>query len=291
MATIWELDFYSRPVLDDAGKKRWELVICESPQRCDRAYGDLFRFTQFCPADQVNSIWLQGALEAAIAQAPQPPDKVRFFRQQMTNMITRACENLALSPLPSRRTYALNYWLQERFATVYPQMEGYQASQVVPTASVITANPKAPQLLPDALVGDRWAFVNLDFAALAEMSDWEINFGEAFPLELVNLPNTTQIPGLLIFSSRALPIAGWMSGIELAFVTAELQPKPQLIIDTGASDRWIMARLANSNLQAEAQNFEHLKQQAQGVHFLAVQSAPESQTFAGFWLLQALNLA
>ncbi|TRT81769.1 MAG: DUF1092 family protein, partial [Microcystis aeruginosa Ma_AC_P_19900807_S299] len=25
--TIWELDFYSRPVVDENNKKRWELLI------------------------------------------------------------------------------------------------------------------------------------------------------------------------------------------------------------------------------------------------------------------------
>lgn len=28
LAPDWELDFYSRPILDPDGKKRWELLIC-----------------------------------------------------------------------------------------------------------------------------------------------------------------------------------------------------------------------------------------------------------------------
>ena len=27
----WELDFYSRPILEPDGKKRWELLICATP--------------------------------------------------------------------------------------------------------------------------------------------------------------------------------------------------------------------------------------------------------------------
>ena len=27
----WELDYYSRPILEPDGKKRWELLICSTP--------------------------------------------------------------------------------------------------------------------------------------------------------------------------------------------------------------------------------------------------------------------
>ncbi|MFN9645697.1 MAG: Tab2/Atab2 family RNA-binding protein, partial [Cyanobacteriota bacterium] len=27
----WEVDFYSRPVLEPDGRKRWELLICATP--------------------------------------------------------------------------------------------------------------------------------------------------------------------------------------------------------------------------------------------------------------------
>ena len=26
----WELDFYSRPIIESNGKKRWELIICST---------------------------------------------------------------------------------------------------------------------------------------------------------------------------------------------------------------------------------------------------------------------
>jgi hypothetical protein len=57
-------------------------------------------------------------------------------------------------------------------------------------------------------------------------------------------------------------------------------------LETGASDSWILAILRDPALLAEAQNFEQAKQKAQGIHFLAVQSSPESESFAGFWLLK-----
>ena len=33
----WELDFYSRPILEKNGKKRWELLIISTPEISTRA--------------------------------------------------------------------------------------------------------------------------------------------------------------------------------------------------------------------------------------------------------------
>jgi hypothetical protein len=41
---------------------------------------------------------------------------------------------------------------------------------------------------------------------------------------------------------------------------------------------------------AQAKEFEEAKQKAKGVHFLAVQSSPQTESFAGFWLLQEIDL-
>ena len=32
----WELDFYSRPILEADGRKRWELLITSTPNLSDR---------------------------------------------------------------------------------------------------------------------------------------------------------------------------------------------------------------------------------------------------------------
>ncbi len=287
MPTIWELDFYSRPVLDEQKKKVWELLICESPLQVDRPLESLFRYAEFCPSNQVNSAWLKTALQTAIAQADRPPDKIRFFRQAMNNMIMKGCDDLGLPAQLSRRTLALSQWLRERQEQVYAEMEGFQAGNN-PSVSFPTT---AVQRLPDALRGDRWDFVSLEASVLLEMQDWAIDFGEAFPLNLAGIHPTTLVPGLRIFSSRALPLAAWMAGLELACVRFDSGPPPLLILETGVSDRWALAGLPTSTLQTEAQNFEAAKQQANQVHFLAVQSDPQSETFAGFWLLQEVNLA
>jgi hypothetical protein len=69
MGTIWELDFYSRPILDEQQKKQWEVLICESPQSPRKLPESLFRYSQFCPSSTVNSVWLKEAIQAAIAES------------------------------------------------------------------------------------------------------------------------------------------------------------------------------------------------------------------------------
>ena len=290
MAMIWELDFYSRPVLDEDQKKLWEVLICESPTDLAAQADELFRYAEFLLNSEVNSLRLRQAIEQAISQAieqgKKPPDKIRFFRRQMNNMIMKACEEAGLPAYASRRTLTVSQWLDQRSQDYYPTLPHYQAGS---NPSVNLPPPK-PQQLPDALVGERWSFVSLEASAFAEMSDWEISFSEVFPLSMFDLQPETPIPGLIIYSSRALPLAAWMSGLEMAFLRFNAQP-PQLILETGASDAWILANLPSTDLQAEAKAFESAKQQSAKIHFLAVQTNPESEAFAGFWLMQELNLA
>jgi RNA-binding protein Tab2/Atab2 len=286
MTIIWELDFYSRPVVDDSQKKLWEVLICESPLDISTQTDDLFRYAAFVPSTEVNSVRLKVVLEQAIAEAASPPGKIRFFRRQMNNMITKACEEVGIPAYASRRTLAINQWIEQRQQDYYPTLPNYQAGGN-PT---VTLPPPKPQPLPDALVGERWSFVSLEASAFDEMSEWEIGFGEAFPLSMFGLKPDTPVPGLIIYSSRALPLAAWMSGLELAFLRFNQTP-PQLVLETGASDAWILANLPKPDLQAEVKAFEAAKQTTQQIHFVAVQANPESDAFAGFWLLQQLNLA
>ncbi|MDZ8226014.1 Tab2/Atab2 family RNA-binding protein [Nostoc sp. ChiVER01] len=286
MGSIWEIDFYSRPILDDNQKKVWEVLVCESALDISTKVDSLFHYAQYCPSTQVNSGWLRTALQEAINQAGKAPIKIRFFRRQMNNMITKACQDLGIPAQPSRRTLVLNQWLEQRMEEVYPQETGYQGGA---NPSVRLEKP-LPQRLPDALEGQQWVFVTLDAADLAEMPEWEIGFGEAFPIELAKVSPETRIPGILIFSPRALPLAGWMSGLELAFLRFDTSVEARLLLETGVTESWIVANIKKPQLLAEAKGFEEAKQKANGVHFIGVQSDPKAEAFAGFWLLQEVNL-
>jgi hypothetical protein len=246
----------------------------------------VFRYSKFLSSSEVNSISLKEAIDEAIAEAGAPPSRIRYFRYQMQNMILRACDEAGIPARPSRRTVALQRWLSDRTQTVYPQMEGYTSA---PSPSV-AAPPPSPQPLPDALLGQQWAFVTLEAAAFADLPEWEIGFGEAFSLDIAEVDANTPIPGLLIFSPRATALAAWMSGLELAYWRIEDSKTPQIILETGAADSWILAGLTNPALVAEAKAFDAAKAKANQVHFIGIQDSPDSESFAGFWLLQELNL-
>ena len=280
MGSVWELDFYSRPVLDDNQKKRWEVLICDGAQSVSD--GAEVRYSKFLSNQQVNSIELRDALKEAIEQAGESPSRIRFFRYQMQNMIKRACGELGLPARLSRRTLILQSWLDDRQTNFYPQQPGYQASKAASTVQPVeVARP-----LPDALMGERWAMVSLPAKAFADMPEWDIGFGEAFPLAIAGISPDTMVPGILIFSERALPLAGWMSGLELAYLDVQIGQISQLLLETGSNDTWIMAGLNKPELKQEAERFMAAREQANQVHFVAIQDNPESESFAGFWLMQ-----
>ena len=288
--TTWELDFYSRPILDENKKKRWEVLICERPAGIDSNIDDLFRFSKFCASSTVNSVWLRETIEEAIAKAPTQPDRICFFRRQMTNMITKGCTDAGLAVNISRNTLALDRWLSQRMEDTYPTMEGYNAN----SNPSVSYPPSQPQPLPDALLGEKWTIVSLEAAALTEMSEWDISFGSGFPLQLTDVADDTLIPGLIIYSSRAKPLAAWMSGLELS--SLNYQPSmgkipARLVLETGSAEAWIISPLSSDGLKQEAQNFETAKKAADDVHFIAIQAGPDSESFAGFWLLKELLLA
>lgn len=265
-------------------KKIWELLVCDAQRK--------FEFTKVCSGSQANARWLQEALTEALPLWRQEnalseqdfPERIRFFRRSMKSIIPRACDALEIPSQPSRRTFAVYQWLREREQTVYPQHPGYQPMMAAP----VTFEPTLPKPLPDALLGESWRLVTLKLSAFADMGEWEIAFGEGVPLEQLNLPADTLIPGLLIFSERSTPLAAWMSGLELACLKLERKPKPQLLLETGLSDRWIIAFLNDPQLVEEIEEFERTKQAAQQVHFVAIQSSPDSEKFAGFWLMQEM---
>lgn len=285
--TVWELDFYSRPILDEQGKKLWEVLICESSTSIERSPATLFKYAEYCPSTSVNSLWLREAIEKAIAEAATTPKKIRFFRRQMNNMIVKACEDAGISPVPSRRTYALNQWLAQRLVDVYPQAEGFDLKTA--NATSVQYPPLNAIPLPDAVKGDRgdkWTFVSLSAADFDDMQDWEIAFQESFALSLLDIKAETAIPGLIIYSPRATPLAAWMSGLEMGYLQLEKSVRPQLRLETGLSDSWTLINLTNQEIVKQAEDFENAKQKANGVHFLAVQSSPNVESFAGFWLLK-----
>ncbi len=281
----WELDYFSRPVLEEDGKKRWELLICSTPSLAPQG-SPAFRWIQACPASSVNSVWLQGALSEALAAAAAegfaPPRRLRCWRPSMRTMVQRAGEALGLEVVPSRRCYALLEWLRQREREVYPNEAGYMAGPLAPPPQPIT--PVAVPL-PEAARGDSWSWASLPLEALAEAGEWEIGFDGLMTLPQAPDPQAP-VPGIRLFSrSRSLAIAGWMAGLEPARLVIEGR---SLVLEAGLDDRWLLATLEEAEAGGAAAAFAAARDAAAGLQFIAVQSDAEAQRFDGFWLLRDL---
>jgi hypothetical protein len=282
----WELDYYSRPILEPDGKKRWELLICATPASGDGSGQDPFRWLKVCPAASVNSVWLREAIGEALAEAADrglaPPRRLRCWRASMRTMVQRAAEGLGLELVPSRRCYALVEWLQERQTSVYPQESGYMAGPLAPPPQ-----PPAPVPLPlpEAVRGDRWGWATLPAAALADASAWEADFAGLVPLPSL-ADAEAPVAGIRLFSrSRALAIAAWLSGLEPVRLAISGR---QLVLEAGLEDRWLLGSLSENEAAAAAEAFAAARERAAGLQFIAVQAREEDQKLAGFWLLRDL---
>jgi hypothetical protein len=273
---IWEMDFYTAPLRDERDKRVWELLVCDSTGQ--------FQQARYCSNQEVNSLWVEERLQEFLALAPAKPTAIRAFRPRMTSIMQRGCEAVGLPLRPSRRVYALQRWRQEREQQVYPQETAYTYTpEDRLEADVEQPDPIA---LPDKLRGERWALVSLKVEDLAAAADWPAEFRDLFAVTWQNYDADTPVPGMVMASPRALPMAAWMSGSEPAFIQYISDPQPLLILEAGQNDRYILARLGNPSLQAEATGFEQQKEVVDGLHFLAIQTDLQAQAFAGFWLLQ-----
>ncbi|XP_062109899.1 protein TAB2 homolog, chloroplastic-like [Humulus lupulus] len=203
--TEWELDFCSRPILDIRGKKLWELVVCDESLS--------LQYTKYFPNNVINSITLKDAIDGISEDLGIPlPDKIRYFRSQMQTIITKACNELGIKHVPSKRCVSLLLWLDERFETIYTRHPGYQKG----AKPLLALDNPFPMELPDNLFGDRWAFVQLPLSAVREeISSLEskLVFGSSLDLDLlgIEIDDGTLIPGLVVSSSRAKPLAAFSS--------------------------------------------------------------------------------
>lgn len=278
---VWELDFCSRPLLDERGKKVWELLITDPERK--------FEYTQYFPNSKINSVELRNALES-ILQRPGAvvPEKARFFRGQMQTIISKALTDVGIKPLPSRRCFSIMTLLEERLENVYKQDPRYSDK----AATMFNLELGAPEPLPDALRGEKWAFVQLPLGPLLDMIKKveEANtFGASMslgPAGLADLPRDILVPGVAVFSRRAMPLAAWTNGLEIAAVKADVE-RSCLILETGVNQRWRYGgwRPGPDSIE-EAQGWEEAKEGTRGLHFLAIQPDPDAEDLTGIWLLQ-----
>jgi hypothetical protein len=284
----WELDYYSRPIVEADGRKRWELLICATPQPgATPSAAEPFRWCRPCAAGNVNSLWLRQSLEEALAEAEArglgKPRRIRCWRGSMRTMVQRAAEALGLELVPSRRCYALVEWLQQRQKEVYPLDPGYQRGPLAPPPLPIRP---VPVPLPEVARGDRWAWASLPVAALADCADWSIGFAGLLRLP-PELDPALPVPGIRLFSRhRALAMAGWLAGLEP--VRLEVV-EDQLVLEAGLEDRWLLTTLPSQEAAAARATFAEARQRAAGLQFIAIQPEESDPRLEGFWLLRDLQ--
>ncbi|KAF5736444.1 hypothetical protein HS088_TW14G00586 [Tripterygium wilfordii] len=275
----WELDFCSRPILDIRGKKVWELVVCDNSLS--------LQYTKYFPNNVINSVTLKDAILSISDDLGIPmPEKIRFFRLQMQTIINKACNELGIKPIPSKRCLSLLLWLEERYETVYTRHPGFQKG----SKPLLALDNPFPMNLPDNLFGEKWAFVQLPFSAVREETsslEKSSMFGAGLDLDLLGIEADDKmlIPGLAVASSRALPLAAWMNGLEVCSIEADTS-RGCLILSVGISTRYVYATYDKTPVTtSEAEAWEAAKKASGGLHFLAIQEDLDSEDCVGFWLL------
>tara|TARA_B100000700_G_scaffold121423_1_gene136284 strand:- start:98 stop:991 length:894 start_codon:yes stop_codon:yes gene_type:complete len=280
----WEIDFYSRPILDENGKKRWELLISSTN---NFKGNQTFKWEKICPASTVNSIWLKDALEEAIKEANLQgwdcPSVLRCWRSSMKTMIKRAADQIGIELISSRRTYSLLEWLLERERNFYPRQKGYIGVNLAPPSNSLRNEPIP---LPEEVRGDSWSFASLTINTLREADEWEIEFSNLIPIK-ESLDDKFSIPGIRLFSStRSLALAAWLGGLEPAKLVIEGK---QIILEAGQADRWLVTDVKEEAKNAINRNFLNTKQNADGLQFISVQKSSEQNSLDGFWMLKDIG--
>ena len=282
----WELDFYSRPIVEKNGKKRWELIITSSKDFSTRKD---FYWTKKCPANKVNSIWLTEALKEALIEASNrgwaKPPRIRFWRSSMKSIIKKSLENLEIDALVSRRTYSLFEKIKFLEEEVYPKEKGYVNGILAPNFTSTISNEPTP--LPEAVRGDSLTISAITIGELKKAQNWPIEFGDIFPIE-DSINNDYLVPGLRLFSeNRAMALAAWFSSLEPVKLLID---NDRLILEALEDDKWLVTDLPNNEADELLKKFEEARKTSCGYQFISIQSNPFVEKFSGFWILQDIEL-
>lgn len=175
---------------------------------------------------------------------------------------------------------------------MYPRMTGYQPNMSGPRAGGIGGMGAALDIrtavkLPDALRGEKFAFVGLPLAEFLRGGDVNrdnVGVGRLCPVDRA-LPADSFVQGIVILTPRANALASWLAGTEVAGVRADLR-KRELVMETDIDNQYLMVKLTDDQ-RKEAAIFEEGKDAMNGLHFISVQR-DEDDDPAGFWLLREI---
>jgi RNA-binding protein Tab2/Atab2 len=147
-----------------------------------------------------------------------------------------------------------------------------------------------PQPMPEHLWGDRWQFVRLTAEDLEfRLLERAIPLREVSPLarpsEQAIAPNAL-IPGVVIEAGKqSMRLARWVAEQHPTSLDAVNRELGALMLNTDR-DRWIMATYQDAIVKEAAENFEALKPESSGIHFLLIQPDDTGITHSGLWILR-----
>ena len=186
--------------------------------------------------------------------------------------------NIAMSAVdvvtkPSRATYSLLAWISERESDVYPKMDCYKESmsEGVGLGGGSFLDIRTPIKLPDALRGEKYAFVSLPLSEFMEgggVNSENIGVGRLCPVQS-GLPADGFVEGVVVMTKRAKALATWMAGTEVCGIICDLR-KRQMVMEADISTQYLVAKLDDSQ-RKEGVAFEEGKERMGGLHFLCVQ--------------------
>jgi hypothetical protein len=280
--SVWQVDFYRRPLQDEAGNVLWELLLCDVEGS--------FSYSDVCPQPQASAAWLQELLERLANIGYFLPQTIQVFRPQTLALLEVACRGLGIVVEPTRHTPALKQLLKRQSLT-YAQDPRYTRQPYAP----LDLDRPPPLPLGEILWGDHWGFASYPAGDLLEVfRDCPIPFlaipPDFVPLQL-GIASTTPVPGVIITGGRrSIQLARWVQ--ETRPVSLDFIPGAPdgLILEAGLADRWVVATFDDAEMRSAGAEFERRKQVTQGFHFVLVQPDESGMTYSGFWLLQAEKL-
>ena len=276
--SVWEIDFYRRPLQDEDGNPLWELLICDRE--------NIFKHLAFCAQSQATADWLKQQLEQLLADGQPQPERICVFRPQSFSLLEIATQSLGIRLEPTRHTPTLKRCLEER-SLLYPTYPNHTGQTYEP----VTLDKPPPMPISENLLGTQWRFASLPAADLiAAFSDRLIPIvtmpHEFLPLNL-GLASTVLIPGVVIDGGRrSMQLARWLEKvcpISLSYISGS---PDGLILEAGLVDRWVMATFDDAEMAIAAQTYEVRKQLGKGLHFLLIQPDDSGMTYTALWLLK-----
>lgn len=279
--TIWEADFYRRPLRDAAGQALWELLLCDGQRQ--------LILRAVCPQADATAAWLTEQLRSLLAAGMAQPERLRVFRPSSLSLLKVACEPLGIAVEGTRRTPAIKAVLLAR-AQTYPQLPEYSSEAYQPL--YLEKSPPVP--LPETLWGDRWRFGAVtagDLVAVFRHRPVPILEmpTELLPVQL-GLASTTPIPGVILQGGRrSLQIARWIQDHQPVSLHYRTGDPDGLILEAGLSDRWVIATTTDPDMAAAARTYEQRQQVSQGLHFLLIEPDDSGRTSTAFWLMRPDN--